>query len=291
MDNNYFSKYLDEEFLQEENDNNIVLDNKIDNNINKKVNKKNTNKLFIVALILIIIVGICIGIKFILNTDNKKENNNINIITSNISGKYKLNDSEISILYTEKDNKKYILYTINYLDDKVTGSATINKNLAINKIEDIYYEFSIDNNNLVYKTNSKYGKSGTYKRISDYEKNDYYSENIGDIALLNSIYNVVATKDDSTIKIYQLKQNEVVVELNSIVDNKQYSYKYVLPLLTDGTIYSNNVFQTGGSIRIVINNNNVMVNIISNDIGSYNMFNGVYTVDGKLTVDDFIKIK
>lgn len=291
MDNNYFNKYLDEEFLQEENDNNIVLDNKIDNNINKKVNKKNTNKVFIVALILIIIVGICIGIKFILNTDNKKENNNINIITSNISGKYKLNDSEISILYTEKDNKKYILYTINYLDDKVTGSATINKNLAINKIEDIYYEFSIDNNNLVYKTNSKYGKSGTYKRISDYEKNDYYSENIGDIALLNSIYNVVATKDDSTIKIYQLKQNEVVVELNSIVDNKQYSYKYVLPLLTDGTIYSNNVFQTGGSIRIVINNNNVMVNIISNDIGSYNMFNGVYTVDRKLTVDDFIKIK
>ena len=161
----------------------------------------------------------------IINDENNTEeepkidDNSLNE-TVNFSGKYSNDFGELFIYH---DNFfKYDMYFI--VNNDTYGKASINDNIASGTKNNKTYQFVFNGSTLTVESNDP-NVSGTYQKVNDLMREEYFNLRYGDYDYLISQYNRCYTSEKMDIKMYRATKDKVYVFIDSL-DGKKVFIKF-----------------------------------------------------------------
>lgn len=253
--------------------------------------------------ILLVAVILMALIWFLVNDGKKtqKDNGNDNQIgtditiptnTDNIDG-----DNVWNGIYTNEDGTTFKIFQKSNTEALINGQGSSFLSLPAvivdNKLIAEDYELTIDNN--VLNVNSSNDDSitsliGTYTKQGDYTKEEYYSDNIGNIDYINNTtWNGIYKLNELIAKIYQISDTEVKVDINGVVDGISVLFTNTFTVTDNKLLYQDNFFNINTNITIEKQNENLVISGGSDDLDSTaNKVIGTYTFDRLITIDDII---
>lgn len=202
--------------------------------------------------------------------------------TTSWNGVYTKGNTTIKIYKVSSDEINYVMTGDSY----VNGSAEISGSKAVNDSFGDTTTLTLNANTLTITSNDDFVEPGTYTRKSDYTKNDYYEDNIGEIKYATSNINGIFKKDNVTIKIYQTEANEGRISIT-----KQYS-SYSKPFdIVNGKIHlEDEFFDDIEKIDAEINGSTLTITASDTDEdGLLNEISGTYSKTSSYSIDDIIK--
>ena len=156
----------------------------------------------------------------IINDENNMEeepkidDNSLNE-TVNFSGKYSNDFGELFIYH---DNFfKYDMYFI--VNNDTYGKASINDNIASGTKNNKTYQFVFNGSTLTVESNDP-NVSGTYQKVNDLMREEYFNLRYGDYDYLISQYNRCYTSEKMDIKMYRATKDKVYVFIDSLDGKK-----------------------------------------------------------------------
>lgn len=259
------------------------------NNLNNG-NKKNKTGLFIIlSLIAAVVIGVVIFF-LLINKDEsetkpedkepqKQENNPVVQVAWN--GIYE-NESGKIILYKLVDNK--LSFSLDIDDYSSNGTAEINGNSAEGEIFDTY-TFVLNGDSLEFTTTDPEANGGTFTKTKDYTKEDYYTDNIGNVNYLENGLNGVFESNDVSITIYQTKEDRA----NLLIVKGSSSYQREVDIVNGRISYEDEFFEDIDSISASITEDTLTITASSTDSESLlNKVSGTYTRTKTLAIDDIL---
>ena len=275
-----------------------VVENNTTPNIGTNPNNQDNGKkkspiLFIIlGLVLVAVIG---AVVFFLLTNKDKEENkdadkkpeeqeNKPTVDLNWNGVYENEHGTISLYEINNDE---LIYQLVIDDTYMDGTAYIDGNTAEDKIFDTY-TFVLNGNTLEFTTDDEQFISGTFTKVKDYTKEDYYTDNIGDASYLETGINGVYENNGITITVYQTKDDHA-----TIIIAKAYSvYNVDADVVNGAILYQDEFFDDINSISASIADDTLVITASSTDVESLlNEVSGTYTRTKTLTIDDIIDLE
>ena len=159
-----------------------------------------------------------------------------------------------------------------------------NKQVEVDLFGTITIKF--EDNKLVISYEADDKIAGEYSKRDEYTKEDFYMENYGDAQFLNGKYNAEYQKDTATVKMYQVNENTVYVEITDSNMDSMVSYAADFTLEGENTLKSE-LFDSNVTITLV--DEKITVEAASTDENSnIAQINGEYEKTKNLTIDDII---
>ena len=190
---------------------------------------------------------------------------------------FKLDDSNSITSY--KRNEKDIVVKLDTEATNATFNVTLEDNKASIFVGESTIELEYTTEGIIVSKNAVF-KSGLYKKSKEYTKEDFYSENIGNIDYVKSNLNYVYKNGDNTIYLYEKEENTVRL-MCTFKDNY-----YDLVLTKEGeNYYSAEMFDEQYRIDII----DTGIKLTLGDENSTE-FNGEYIKDKKLEIDEIISV-
>lgn len=216
-------------------------------------------------------------------TNNNTNNTNTNCSTTPIWNGVYTNGANSIKLYQISPSE--INYTGNINNSWLIGTADeIVGNKAIGEIFDTY-TFELCNNTLNFSTTDEELQAATFTRTSDYTKNDYYTDNFGDPAYLNTELNGIFKNGNLTLKLYQTSSTEASI---LITGNGYYGTN--VNVVGNTIDYEDESFGETEKINITISGNTLTLICSDTDPdGMLNSFSGTYTKESNYTMDQIIQ--
>ena len=202
-------------------------------------------------------------------------------IEGNYNGIYEKDGTMVKIF--EMNNE--IFFDIQSDEVSLSSKGELhNHQVEVDLFGTITIKFDVDKIIINYETDDKI--SGEYLRSDGYTKEDYYMEKFGDPQLLNGKYNARYQKDTAVIKMYQVNENTVYVEINDSNMDSMVSYASDFNIETENVLKSE-LFES--NITITLTDEKLTVEATSTDENSnIAQINGEYTKEKELTIEDII---
>jgi len=209
-------------------------------------------------------------------------------IVTNVNGIYELNGTVIKI-YKLEDEEKPIEYNLTFnIDNQIFGSDKLENNKMYSIIFNTEINMTFEKDKLILKlddeTINKYNlKNGTYKKIRDFNIDDYYKDNYGDPDLLKTKYNGVFVNQDIKITMYQKAEDIVGIKLSGVNDSSIIINYYTYLLSEDGTLREDTLANEKATTTIKLDNDNIIFESTSQPDLS-----GTYVKKSDITIKDVI---
>ena len=260
---------------------------------NQDNGKKKSPILFIIlGLVLVAVIG---AVVFFLLTNKDKEENkeadkkpeeqeNKPTVELNWSGVYENEHGTIKLYQTADDELNYDMV----IDETfINGTADIDGNTAEGEIFETY-TFVLDGDSLEFTTTAEEITNGTFTKVKDYTKEDYYTDNIGDASYLETGINGVYENNGITITVYQIANDEAIITIE-----KEYSvFQRNVPVDNGAILYLDEFLDDNESITASFENDTLEMVCSSTELDSLlNEASGTYTKTKTLTIDDIINLE
>ena len=264
-------------------------------------NKKNMLPIIIVAGVVIVALGV--GLFFLLGNksgDTNKGNSNetkteVKQDFEELSGIYTHEDASIKIFAFKKNpNGKYTSNTLEYSIDSDDysrgGYFEIRNNKGESNIFDSVISVEIKDDGLYFSTNDAFKEDmpnfpeGLFKKTGEYTVEDYYKDNYGDPAYLNTQFNGIYKLDGIEMFMYQPEEKEVKVEVRGTTANTALLYGINFEIKEDGSLVEKIIFEDD-TIDATLKVTETGVEFSSKE---YPDLNGTYVKEKNITAKDII---
>ena len=271
------------------NENNTTPNTGITPNNQDNGKKKNPILFIILGLVLVAVIGIVVF--FLLTNNDKEENKDTDKKTEeqenkptaelNWSGVYE-NDNGYITIY-QLDNEEFEFNAM-IGSNSISGVAQIDGNTAEAEIFDSY-TFVLNENSVEFSSTDEDIETNSYPKVKDYTKEDYFTDNYGNITLLENGLNGVFEKDELTITIYQTSEESA----NITISKNNYYFQRNIEIIDGKLVHEDNFFDDVETINATITNDTLTITASSSDPESIlNEISGSYTLTKKVTIDDIL---
>ena len=254
----------------------------------KGKNKKSLIILIVAIVILIIVAFLVFGLDIFdkkSNTskeDKKEQQQQETDYAKKYTGVYTYDNTEI-YLYPIATNK--LFYTIDghgYYE----GSATVNEEQATDG--KFVFKTSGDGIELIIKNNTTDLKGGTYSKIDDYTREDFYKYNIGPIEYVTSEYTARFKNEDIEMNLVQISDTEVEVEIHkgSLLNYNGTTNIFIIQ--SNGSLLAEPLGDSSNQDRIEFDKTKAVYIAAGKENKE---FAGTYSKEKELTIEEIIKNK
>ncbi len=215
------------------------------------------------------------------NSDNNKPSDgggNSNTSVSVYSGVFEKDGALLKLF------QNYDIFFISYSSDftSIYSNGKIVDDVL--KPVDGNYSIKYDNERVIITSTDDEEMSGTYSKVGDYKKEEFFSDVYGDASYLDGTYNVQFGDGNSTINMYRVNESSVYVEM--LFPSLRYSSDFSIK--EDGTL--ENVSELlGARVVITMKDSSITISVDTDDPESvYLSMNGDYDKVKVLSIDDII---
>ena len=278
--------------------NNVPSGNLQDGVESNMPNNKKKKPMLLIILGIVVLAAIIVAVVLLLtnkdkdkNKDNdkkeevkeevKEENNPTTEVSWN--GVYENEQGTIRLFELEDGE---LVFDANVDGSFISGTADIEGNKAEGEIFDTY-TFVLNGDALEFSSSDEEITGGTFTKVKDYSKEDYYADNYGDASFLETGLNGVFESNGISITIYQTKADKA-----NIIITKEYStYQGEVDVVNGAILYQDEFFDDIDTISASITGDTLVITAASTDQESLlNEVSGSYPRTKTLTVEDILSL-